>query len=765
MTRRVRYLFSGVVQGVGFRPFIYRTALKNDVTGFVQNRREGVVVEAEGPSSAIDAFIEEVRAGLPPMADVTAVEGADIGPRGDCAFVIAASGDGGPAEVHIPPDAATCKECLQELFDPGDRRYRYPFINCTHCGPRLTIIRAIPYDRPNTSMASFPLCPACRREYEDPDDRRFHAEPVACPDCGPAMRLLDARGADAGAADPIGTAVDLLRQGSILAVKGLGGFHLCVDATDDAAVRRLRARKCREEKPLAVMVRDIGQAARLAHISAQERALLISPARPIVLAQKKAQTPLSPAIAPGVPDLGLLLPYTPLHHLLLEKHFLALVMTSANRVDEPICIGNGEARTRLAGIADFFLVHDRDIVVRCDDSVIRVAAGKETPIRRSRGYAPKPLALRTPCPEVLALGPEMKSTICIVRGRHAFLSPHIGDLETPQARDFYHESLALLQDIAGCRPEAIACDMHPAYYSTRVALATEGREVIRVQHHHAHIASCMAEHGLAGEVIGLAMDGTGYGPDGRIWGGEFLVAGESRFSRAGHLRVFPLPGGDRAAREPWRVAASLLRQAFGSSWPEQAARLGLAPDQNQFGMLEAMMAGRINCPETSSLGRVFDGVAALAGLRRVAGFEGQAATELEALGRGTTAVYPFEIADRENGLELDLAPAIRQIVESRLAGDAPENAAAAFHGTLAAAFAAMAERIRRKTGLNRVVLSGGCFQNRLLTEGAVAELRRGRFEVFTHCRVPANDGGISLGQAVVAAATIRAREAGMDHHG
>jgi hydrogenase maturation protein HypF len=660
---------------------------------------------------------------------------------------------------HLP-DIATCADCLQELKGPEDRRFRYPFINCTHCGPRLTIIRDVPYDRANTSMACFALCPRCRAEYEDPADRRFHAEPNACPVCGPMLWITDEMGAPLRDAqvNPVEKAVDLLLAGHVLAIKGLGGFHLAVDATSEEAVRRLRSRKYREEKPMAIMVRDIDAASQIARIGRAERELLLSPQRPIVLCRRGAGSMIAPSVAPGVPNQGIMLPYTPLHHLLLEKNVPALVMTSANQVDEPICIANREALARLKGIADFYLFHNRDILVRCDDSVVAVMGKAPVMIRRSRGWAPKPVSLKRSYPDVLALGPHLKATLCILKGGLAYLSPHIGDLETPEARDFHRESLRLMERIAGCRPDVIACDLHPAYWTTRLAEKLPHKEIIRVQHHHAHIVSAMAENGLSREVIGLAMDGTGYGPDGTAWGGEFLAADEIDFRRAGHIRPYMLPGSEKAVKEPWRVAASLLREGFGKAWRDVARRLPLKDKESHFDVLENMMAQGFNSPLTSSLGRVFDGVAAILGTRQAVSFEGQAAMELETLAAGRTKrSYPFEIMRDGDNVTLDLRPLVRAIAEERIKGKDPTAIAAAFHRTIIGALVAMTVAVREQTGLGKAVLSGGCFQNRVLLEGTVRELEKRDFEVYTHQLLPANDGCIALGQAVVAAARLAAR--------
>ena len=753
MIKRVRYLFSGVVQGVGFRPFIYRMATRHSLSGFVQNRPDGVVVEVEGPADAIHSFMSSVNEAPPPLADISGISSEEVEIKNDKAFRIIESEAGGPGNVHITPDIATCGDCLKELFDTADRRFHYPFINCTNCGPRLTIIKDIPYDRINTSMSCFPMCPLCQEEYENPADRRFHAEPNACPACGPSLKLLDEKGNPLSDRDPLKRAIELLLSGYVIAIKGLGGFHLAVDAANDEAIKRLRSRKFREEKPLAIMVRDVETASRISMIGKEEELILLSPQRPIVLARKRGGAIISPAVAPGVSDFGIMLPYTPLHHMLLEKHFHALVMTSANQVDEPICIENREAVKRLEGIADFFLVHNRDILMRCDDSIATVSSGERRIIRRSRGFAPIPVTLTKSYPPILALGPQMKTTLCILKGNLAFLSPHIGDMETPEARDFYQESLTLMQKIAECKPEIVACDLHPAYYTTIFAEGLPASRVIRVQHHHAHIVSSMAENGIEGEVIGIAMDGTGYGTDGTVWGGEFLVASESTFTRVGHIATYILPGGEKAIREPWRIAVSLLRQAYGDDWPDVAKSLDIVPEKSFYETIDRIMKQRFNSPLTSSLGRLFDGVAAILGLRRKVTFEGQAAMELEAMARyGSGRVMQFTIEEAGDIIHLDFSPMIRAITKRLQAGKDSGELAFSFHLTLQVAFCKMARTIRDKTGLNQVVLSGGCFQNRILTEGTIAELEKAGFEVFFHKAIPTNDGCISLGQAVCAGA-------------
>jgi hydrogenase maturation protein HypF len=766
--KRMRYLLTGTVQGVGFRPFVYRLATQYNLAGFVQNSPDGVIVEVEGKEERISRFISDVKENLPPLADLTSVVATETDLAGETGFKIAGSESAGRKEVLTSPDAAICSDCLAELFDPADRRYRYPFINCTNCGPRLTIIKDIPYDRANTSMACFPFCADCAAEYENPLDRRFHAEPNACPVCGPNLKILDAGGSPIRDADPLQKTVDLLAAGSVVAIKGIGGFHLAVDAMNSQAVERLKSRKFREEKPLAIMVGTMDQALEIAQADSQEQALLLASERPIVLLTKK-DSPVSPAVAPGVPNMGIMLPYAPLHHLLFRtptpagSYLRALVMTSANQTDEPICIGNREAVTRLAGIADVFLTHNRDILVRCDDSIAMVVENRIRLLRRSRGFVPRPLQLTAALPDTLALGGQMKGTVCIIRNKEAFLSPHIGDLDTPEARNFFEESIQLMYKLAERKPALIACDLHPGYYTSQYASRLEGVRVIPVQHHHAHIVSCMAENGLSGQVIGLAMDGTGYGTDGQIWGGEFLVADASSFTRCGHLRYYRLPGGEAAIHEPWRTAVSLLHEAYGQSWPAIAEELHLLPPENKesqgpgsVAILNKMMSTGLNSPWTSSLGRLYDGFAALIGLRSRVSFEGQAAMELEAKAEMSMSEgLPFTITEKDGEFIVDFSDAVKAAVEMRRQGAAVNIMASAFQATLPRLFAAMAERIREKTELRRVVLSGGCFQNRMLLEESTRELSKEGFEVFSHSRIPTNDGCIALGQAVCAASIVK----------
>jgi hydrogenase maturation protein HypF len=655
----------------------------------------------------------------------------------------------------ISPDVAVCNDCLAEMFDPTDRRFRYPFINCTNCGPRYTIIDDIPYDRPKTSMRHFAMCAACRAEYEDPLNRRFHAQPNACPVCGPQVALWDNRRDPIGAEDPIRQAAELIRQGRILAVKGLGGYHLAVDAAQPAAVARLRRRKLREEKPFAVMSPDLAAIRGYALVGPEEEALLASIQRPIALLPKAGSLALAEAVAPGNRFVGAMLPYTPLHHLLLAEGFAALVMTSGNLSEEPIAIDNEEAFGRLAGIADYFLTHNREIYLRSDDSVLRRAAGGTRFLRRSRGYVPVPVFLKQPLPPVLACGAELKNTVCLTKGNQAFLSQHIGDLENLATYEFFQQTIAHMQRILAVHPELIACDLHPDYLSTRWAQEQTGAPVVAVQHHHAHIASAMAEHRIEGPVIGLACDGTGFGPDGTVWGGEVLAADEGGFERVAHIAYVAMPGSAAAIKEPWRMAVSYLHDAYGDAWPELDLPLLSAAGEGKTRIVREMIVRRVNSPLTSSLGRLFDGVAALAGLRGRVTYEGQAAMELEmAAADETLEAYEFAW-EGSDPIRILPAPIIRGIVED-LAGRTPRPIVSArFHNTVVQVFTEVCTRIGRERGLNRIVLSGGVFQNVRLLAGLTLALEARGFEVFSHRRVPTNDGGIALGQAVAAAAQLK----------
>jgi hydrogenase maturation protein HypF len=721
----------------------------------VENHPAGVEIEIEGDPRAIDSFLAAMKKSPPPLSLITGIITRERTIEGEAPFRIRQSSTGGGKTALISPDIATCPDCLKELFDPADRRYRYPFINCTNCGPRFTIVTDIPYDRTRTTMEPFPMCPRCRREYDNPSDRRFHAQPNACPVCGPKVTFLDAAGVSADEArDPIAAAATVLLEGRIVAIRGLGGFHLAVCATSEAAVRRLRSRKRREEKPLAVMARGIEQARELGEIDFLSEALLTGLRRPIVLVPRKEGSPLSDAVAPGNPFIGLMLPYTPLHHLLCAEPMPPLVMTSGNLSEEPLCMDNAEAVERLSGIADAFLVHDREIRSRCDDTVVRVTAGAARLIRRSRGYVPQPVPLSRDLGEVLSVGAMLKNTVCLTKGRFAFLSQHIGDLENLETADYLADTIGHLCRLLEVRPRLIACDLHPDYLSTRFALEQTELPVVRVQHHHAHAAAAMAEHGLDGPVIGVSFDGTGLGEDGAVWGGEFLIADQGSFRRIGHLDYRPLPGGEKAIREPWRMLLAYTAHLPGT---DLASLLDGHPWE---ALLSALSSGVGSVP-TSSAGRLFDGVSALTGFPGKAAFEGQAAMLLEEMvdcrRLATAGPYPFDTAAKGEGtfrIGLDLL--WEALLEERRRETSRSTIATRFHATMAAIVLQGALRAREATGIGEVVLSGGVFQNASLLGECLRILPQAGFAVYAHERVPTNDGGLCLGQALVGA-TVNAR--------
>jgi hydrogenase maturation protein HypF len=730
---------------VGFRPFVFNLARGLGLSGHVANTSTGVVIEVEGSNARLEEFLTRLNSDAPPIAVVTEVRTESLPLRGDREFVIRPSDDAAAVATLISPDVAVCEDCLSELFDPQDRRYRYPFINCTNCGPRYTIIENIPYDRPFTSMRHFTMCPKCQAEYDDPTDRRFHAQPNACPECGPRVSLYDAGQTPFTTDDPIRTTAELLRGGSVVAIKGLGGFHLAVDATNDEAVRELRRRKGREEKPLAVMVPDLATVQALCHLTDPERAVLTAPQAPIVLLRKRPGNPLAEAVAPGNDRFGVMLPYTPLHHLLLRQGFTALVMTSANYSEEPICIDNREAFQRLGRIADYFLVHDRDIYLRSDDSVVIHLAGELRPIRRSRGFVPLPVFVASDGPPVLAVGGELKNTVCLLKGKHAILSQHIGDLENLEAYRFFQLTVEHLQRIFETTPELIVYDAHPRYLATQWAREQQAIPVHPVQHHHAHLAACLAENHVDEPTIGLIMDGTGYGSDGTIWGGEVLIGDFRSFQRFAHFEPFPLPGGDAAIKAPWRTAVSYLFQTFGPDLPDLPFLQEHDPDP-----IVEIVTKRVNTPLTSSCGRLFDAVAALCGGRQTIRYEAQAAIEFMQQARGLD-VRPFDyILDRKNDhWEILVAPIIRSAVRFLQAGEPLGKLSSRFHKTLIEVFVEVACQARNETGIRRVALSGGVFQNQLLFEALLPALERRGFQVLTHTQVPTNDGGLALGQAVI----------------
>lgn len=766
--KRYRIKVTGIVQGVGFRPFIYALAKSLFLNGNVRNTGEGVVIEAEGRREDLDVFVGRIKSDAPPLSLIREISFDRLDPYGYTGFdIIASSAES--RNTMISPDISICADCGRELFDSADRRYRYPFINCTNCGPRFTIIRDVPYDRPNTTMDSFAMCEACRKQYEDPRDRRYHAQPVSCAVCGPELALLDREGKRVGTEDPAGMAAQLLAQGHILAIKGLGGYHLACDASRADTVAELRRRKHRDEKPFALMARDIETVRGCCVVDAAEERLLSSPGKPIVLLKRKTGCPLPGEIAPGNSHLGVMLPYTPVHLLIFGKDGTGetacpplLVMTSGNKSSEPICYTDESALRELGGIADGFLVNDREIYIRTDDSVTRIFKGREYIIRRSRGYVPVPIAVERTAlpagmPSVLACGGELKSTFCLSRENEFFLSPHIGDLENLETMQSFEEGIGHFKKLFDIKPTGIAYDMHPGYLSTQYALSQSEGVKIPVQHHHAHIASCMAENGLSGDVIGVAFDGTGYGPDGHIWGGEFFTGSYSGFKRAGRLKYVVLPGGDAAVREPWRMAVSFLRSAgFDITDISDPVISGLLPGlpedlrRQKLQALDRMLESGFNSPQTSSMGRLFDAVSALAGVRNTNGYEAQAAMELENVAQTAgCGAYGFDISDGDGTYIADPGGVITGIVADRRARIPPEVISGRFHETAAVLVLDMCVRLRADTGISRVALSGGVFQNLLLLSKCVEKLERAGFRVFIHSLVPSNDGGISLGQAVI----------------
>ena len=753
---RQRIEVRGVVQGVGFRPYVYRLARRHGLGGWVLNDAAGVKIEVEGPWDAINRFLSELQTERPVLAEIEDMVQAFVPTNGEDGFEILESRTGEVKRTFISPDTNVCSDCLRELFDPADRRYRYAFINCTHCGPRYTIIEDLPYDRPNTTMKHFPMCPECRHEYHDPADRRFHAQPVACPACGPALALWDARGRVVETDDPIRKVAEDLKRGGIVAVKGLGGFHLAVDATNEDAVLELRRRKRREEKPFAVMSGSLDHVREYAVLCEAERELLLSFRRPIVLLRKRLPERLAPSIAPSNRCYGVMLPCTPIHYLLLTEGLQALVMTSANLSEEPICIGNREVLERLDGVADSLLVHDRDIYARTDDSVTRVMAGRPRVLRRARGYVPLPVTLKCEGPEVLAVGAELKSAFCLAKGSNAFLSQHLGDLKTARALDFFEETSRHLRHVLEITPTVVAHDLHPDYLSTRYAREMKDVDRVAVQHHHAHIASVLAEHGEDGPVIGVALDGTGYGPDGSIWGGEFLVADCRSFRRVGHLAPMPLPGGDAAVQEPWRTAVAYLFETFGPDWETQASSFARRIETKKARILARMIEQHVNTPMTSSAGRLFDAVSSLLGICDRNTHEGQAPMELEATATDDVAsALDYEVREEAGSLLLDPRSFIRGVSERMDRGIPAEVIAAEFHNGFANGVVEMCESVRRREDLGVAALSGGCFQNLRLFERVVGELESRGFRVLTHRVVPPNDGCIALGQVAVARARCR----------
>jgi hydrogenase maturation protein HypF len=761
---RRRLRVTGVVQGVGFRPFVHHLATELGLAGFVGNDAAGVFLEIEGPEPLLDELARRLVTDAPPLARVDAVHAERVAPGGETGFRIVASAAGAGGVTLVPPDVATCERCLAEVDDPGDRRFRYPFTNCTACGPRFTIIRALPYDRPATTMAAFELCAACAAEYHDPGNRRYHAQPVACPACGPQV-VFERDGELIEGTDPVLAAVHAsLARGEVVAVKGIGGYHLACDARCDRALRTLRERKGRVDKPFAVLVADLAAARRIAEVDGTEASALTSPARPIVLLRRRPDAALSPLVAPGNPLVGVMLPYSPLHHLLLRSVPGSpapvpevLVLTSGNVSEEPICTDDAEAAVRLAGLADAVCRHDRPIHVPCDDSVVRVVAGEVQPIRRSRGYAPLPVDLPAELAPTLAVGGELKNTFCLAAGRHAWMSQHLGDMGNLETLRAFERSVEQFVEMYGMEPEVLAVDAHPGYLTHRWAREhAGGRPLVQVQHHHAHVASVMAEHGLDGSerVIGVAFDGTGFGPtaDGRlaIWGGEVLVADYDGFDRVAHLAELPLPGGDAAVRHPCRVALAYLTAA--RIHPDERVPAVAACDEVERRIVVRQVERHVGCVPTTSMGRLFDAVSSLLGVRHRATYEAQAAIELEALAAEAEAAgrgVPLRFGDRPDGA-LDPVPVLRAIVEQMRSGTDPAALALGFHQAVAEAVTARVVAVRAGGGPNMVALTGGVFQNAVLTRLLRSRLDEVGFGVLTHRLVPPNDGGIALGQAMIA---------------
>jgi hydrogenase maturation protein HypF len=738
---RVRARVEGTVQGVGFRPFVYRLAGELELGGWVRNDERGVLVEVEGRGRQVEAFLERLRSDSPPLAVVERIDSQPLEPIRERGFRIVESPEGGALEALVSPDSATCDDCLAELFDPTDRRYRYPFINCTHCGPRFTIVRGVPYDRPRTTMASFEMCPRCRAEYEDPADRRFHAQPNACPDCGPRL------------SQPLEHVVAALLEGAIVAVKGIGGYHLACRADREEVVSRLRARKHREDKPFALLAADLDTARSLVELSDAEEALMSGRERPIVIARRREGSAVAASVAPGRPDLGVMLPYSPLHHLLARDAGIPLVLTSGNVSDEPIAHRDDEAARRLGGIADLVLSHDRPIHIRTDDSVVRSTAGAPLLVRRSRGYVPGSIDLPGGSRPLLACGAELKSTFCVAKGGRAWVGHHIGDLKNWETLRAFRDGVEHFERLFAVEPEVVAHDLHPDYLSTAYAREREDVELVAVQHHHAHLAACLAEHAHEGPAVGAIYDGTGYGADGSVWGGELLVGGISGFERAGTLHPVRLPGGDRAVEEPWRMACAWLLAA-GEEVSAPPASLA-AVDATRWTQVAELCRRGTASPVTTSAGRLFDAIAALCGLRATVNYEGQAAAELEAAAtldeRGR---YPLPLVTGDR-LVLDARETVRAAARDVAAGALPSLVSARFHNALACASADACVALAEGHGLDTVVLSGGVFQNRLLLDRVRERLTAAGLRVLVPRRLPPNDGGIAYGQAAVAAAIAR----------
>ena len=754
MKIRKNIIIKGIVQGVGFRPFIHKLVQNYNLSGWVLNSNQGVEIEVEGKTEEINSFVNNIKKKLPPLARIEKIEVNQLPLIGYKGFSIKKSIVKKESSfVLVSPDISICEDCLQELFDPYNRRFRYPFINCTNCGPRFTIIKDIPYDRKKTTMNNFKMCSLCQGEYDNIEDRRYHAQPNACADCGPQVSFYQNKIKLEGI-DPIEEAAKLLKEGKIGAIKGLGGFHLACDATNNKAVARLRRLKNREAKPFAIMSFNLEKIRQYCKLGEKEKEWLVNRARPIVLLQKKEDSLISPLVAPRNNYLGVMLPYTPLHYLLLKDNFTALVMTSGNITDQPIIADNLEAMEKLDGIVDFFLSYNRDIFNRCDDSVIKIINNDNVFFRRSRGFVPNPIILDFKLKEVLALGGELKNTISFSKENYIFLSQYLGDLRSVETLEFFKESIKSFKKMFRVKPEIIACDLHPDYLSTQYAeeiKIKEGLRVVKVQHHHAHIVSCMAENKVKEKLIGVAYDGTGYGDDGNIWGGEFLLCDLKKYFRVGHLKYFPLPGGDKAIVEPWRMAYSYLYSIYGPKAKTLDINFIRRIDYDKLSIIEKMIDKNINSPLTSSCGRLFDAVSSLIGIRDEISYEGQAAMELESFcASGITGRYKFNIDKEEEKFIINPQEIFIDIIADLKKGLDKKVMATKFHNTVAKFTVDLCGKIRENTGINEVALSGGVFQNKYLTEKVVFLLEDKGFKVYIQRKVPPNDGGVSLGQAVVA---------------
>ncbi len=743
----------GIVQGVGFRPFIFRLANKLNLTGFVKNLSDCVYIEVQGKREKIENFLKELKNNPPPISEISNIKVKNISVIDETEFKILPSSKNTKISVHISPDIAICEDCVNELFNPSDRRYYFPFINCTNCGPRLTIIKDIPYDRVNTSMSKFKMCDKCKKEYENPYNRRFHAEPIACHECGPEILLVTGdswlvvsnKRNERYVKKIIDEVVKLLKKGKIIAIKGIGGFHLTCDATNYRAVEKLRNRKFRDEKPFALMVKDFSYIEEIAYLNNYEKKILKSPEAPILLLKKRKNSIIAKNVAPELNYYGIMLPYTPLHYLILDK-IPYLIMTSANISDEPICIDNNEAKERLKDIADCFLLHNRDILVRCDDSVCACFNNERVIFRRSRGFSPKPIILNKKYDKVLSLGAHMKNTICILKDNYAFLSPHIGDLDTKLSRDFFIENINLMKRITDCNPEIVAVDLHPDYFSTQFAqMYFKEKKIIKIQHHHAHIVSCMAENNLDEQVIGVALDGTGYGIDGTIWGGEIFLCDCINFKRVFHIKNYNISGGERAIKEIFRIAFSFIFEIFKDKSFDIIEKLKF--DISNIEIYKKMHENKINSFTTSSAGRMFDAVSAILGIKRKVSFDSQGAILLEAVSEKAKnfKIYPFEIEDNC----INLFPTVEAIVEDKIRKVSNDFIGKSFHITFVKAFIEAIKKVKKEYGIKKVVLSGGCFQNKIIFTLFKEMLEDQNFEVYSHSKVPPNDGGISLGQAVI----------------